>query len=355
MDDTPDNLRLLSGLLGEHGFRVRPVPSGALALQAASSDPPDLILLDINMPEMDGYEVCRRLKEIEGLTDVPVIFLTALTETADKVKAFTVGGVDYITKPFQFEEVMARVNTHLALRRTRLALEENYDRLWALEKLRDDLVHMIVHDFRTPLAVLCGNLSFLADEAPYLSEQTARDVRTAVAAAETLKRMANDLLDVSRLEEGKMPLVKTPSDLAEIAREVGTALAGLDRTREIAVVADREPEVLCDRTIVRRVIENMVNNAIKHTPAGGRIEITVASVPFGIRVTVADEGPGIPAEARRRIFEKFGTVATRQNSLYHSSGLGLAFCKLAVETHGGTIGVEDGDPRGSVFWFALPR
>lgn len=354
VDDTVENLRLLSGLLGEHGFRVRPVPSGRLALEAARSDRPDLILLDINMPEMDGYEVCRQLKENGELADVPVIFLTALSETADKVKAFTVGGVDYITKPFQFEEVLARVKTHVALRRARQALEENYERLWALEQLRDDLVHMIVHDFRSPLAVLCANLSFVADEAASFSEQTARDVGTAVAAANTIRRMANDLLDVSRLEEGKMPLATAECDIAQLARDVATGLAGIDRTRTIDVAVDDVSNVVCDRTIIHRVLENIVNNAIKHTPSGGRIQIAVASVPFGIRVTVADEGPGIPVEARRRIFEKFGTVANRQERAYHSSGLGLAFCKLAIEAHGGTIGVEDGNPRGSVFWFALP-
>ena len=124
VDDTPANLQLLTGMLKERGYKVRPVPSGKLALQAAKNDPPDLILLDIMMPEMDGYEVCERLKADEKLREIPVIFISALNETMDKVKAFGVGGVDYVTKPFQFEEVDARVSTHLKLQRQRRELKE---------------------------------------------------------------------------------------------------------------------------------------------------------------------------------------------------------------------------------------
>ncbi len=355
VDDTLDNLRVLSGLLGEHGFRVRPVPSGRLALQAAASSPPDLILLDINMPEMDGYEVCRRLKDTSGLADIPVIFLTALADTADKVQAFAVGGVDYITKPFQFDEVLARVRTHVALRRARQTLAESYERLRALETLRDDLVHMIVHDFRSPLTVLCGNLGFVAAEADSFSAQTAKDLRTAIRAANTITRMANDLLDVSRLEDGKMPLTRAECDIAAVARDVAAALAGLDRSRTFDVVASTAAPANCDGALVYRVMENIVNNAVKHTPAGSPIHIAVNAQPSRIRVSITDEGPGIPEDARQRIFEKFGAVTNRQSQAYHSAGLGLAFCKLAVEAHGGTIGVADANPRGSVFWFDLPR
>src|SRR5271163_3052378 len=124
VDDTPANLQVLAGMLKDRGYKVRPVPSGKLALQAAKHDPPDLILLDINMPEMNGYEVCEHLKADDKLKGIPVIFISGLTEQMDKVKAFTVGGVDYLTKPFQMEELHARVKTHLNLRRLHIALEE---------------------------------------------------------------------------------------------------------------------------------------------------------------------------------------------------------------------------------------
>ncbi|MGE0394789.1 MAG: response regulator [Vicinamibacterales bacterium] len=354
VDDTLENLRLLSGMLTEHGYDVRPVTNGPQALQAAEHDPPDVILLDVNMPEMDGYEVCERLKQTEPLKDVPVIFLTALSTTADKVRAFNTGGVDYITKPFQIEEVLARVRVHVALRRARAELEQNYGRLRDLERMRDDLVHMVVHDMRSPLTVLVGNLTFLEADVQRLGEQAVQDLRAAVEGARSLGRMANDLLDISRLEDGKLPIVPERCDLAQIARTVADGLGVLDRARVIEVEASGPVDALCDAGLVRRVVENLVNNAIKHTPAGGRIRIAVDRYDGGARVTVEDEGPGVPLDARERIFEKFGTVASRKDQTYHSAGLGLAFCKLAVGAHGGSIGVESGSRVGSAFWFELP-
>src|SRR3989339_730306 len=158
VDDTPANLQLLTGMLKERGYRVRPVPSGKLAIQAARSQTPDLILLDVNMPEMNGYEVCEQFKADAALREIPVLFISALGETMDKMKAFAVGGVDYVTKPFQFEEVDARVQTHLKLRRLQIEqerqnrqLRESYDQLKKLEELQDNLTHMIIHDMRSPL------------------------------------------------------------------------------------------------------------------------------------------------------------------------------------------------------------
>src|SRR5579871_6444829 len=140
VDDTPANLQVLTGMLKDRGYKVRPVPSGKLALVAARKDPPDLILLDINMPEMNGYEVCERLKADDQLKGIPVIFISALTEQLDKVKAFAIGGVDYLTKPFQIEELHARVETHLKLRRLQIELEEYSRHLeLAQDRLRRDL------------------------------------------------------------------------------------------------------------------------------------------------------------------------------------------------------------------------
>ncbi len=355
VDDTIENLRLLESMLGEQGYEVRPVTSGRLALSAATHDPPDLILLDITMPDMDGFEVCRRLKALDAVKDVPVIFLTALNETAHKVKAFDAGGIDYITKPFQMEEVLARVHTHVALRRASLELQRNYERLQNLERLRDDLVHMVVHDMRSPLMVLTMHLDFLRGEAAHvLSGQATEDLEAAVRGAGSLTRMANDLIDVSRLEDGKMPVQRGACDAAQIAEDVRAALGRWDRGRTIGVDARGPIEITCDRGLVFRVLENLVNNAIKHTPSEGRIEIAVARTEGQVRISVADEGRGVPRDAREKIFEKFGAVATRHGQQYHSAGLGLAFCKLAVEAHGGTIGVDDREPHGSTFWFELP-
>jgi len=168
IDDTPANLKLLEEMLRGRGYRVMQFPRGAMALKAAAKNPPDLILLDIMMPEMDGFEVCRRLKAEERLKEIPVLFISSLDDTDSKLKAFSEGGVDYVTKPFQETEVLAWVKTHLELRRKSLQIEtqkrqlqKNYDHLRELEELRDNLVHMIVHDMRSPLTGLLGNTQLL--------------------------------------------------------------------------------------------------------------------------------------------------------------------------------------------------
>jgi two-component system sensor histidine kinase/response regulator len=190
-------------MLATRGFDVRPVTSGQDALETIAHAPPDLVLLDVTMPGMDGFEVCARLKAHPEWQEIPVIFLTARTEVTDKVKGFSVGGVDYINKPFQLEEVQARVDSQLALRAAKKELAESLKRLQELERLRDDLVHMVVHDMRSPLSSLIMNLGLLKMQVSGELVETVDDV---VLAAKSLNRMANTLLDLSRLEEGKMPL-----------------------------------------------------------------------------------------------------------------------------------------------------
>ncbi len=264
------------------------------------------------------------------------------------------GGVDYVTKPFQLSEVMARVKVHVALRQAQAALSKNYEQLRALEKLRDDLVHMVVHDLRTPLSTLVANLEVLkAETQGVLQGESVNDLSAALGAAAVLRRMTNDLLDVSRLEAGQMPVSRAPTDLVEVARQVCASLSALDRDRRLEVHGEAAP-VSCDRELIHRVIENIVNNAIKHTPSGGRVCVSANVTAGAGRVTVEDEGPGVPASARLTIFDKFGALPARNERRHHSVGLGLAFCKLAVEAHGGRIGVEPGVERGSVFWFELP-
>jgi two-component system, sensor histidine kinase and response regulator len=356
VDDTAENLRLLANMLGDKGFEVRPVTSGRLALQAAERSAPDLVLLDINMPEMDGYEVCRKLKENERLREIPVIFLTALTETADKLKAFNMGGVDYISKPFQIDEVLARVKVHLALRRAQRELASNYDRLLELEKVRDHLVHLMVHDMRSPLMVIMSNLELIR---MMLGDDVSADVASgfdgAASGIKTLTDMTNDLLDVSKMEEGKLTLKLESCDVLGLARDVAKGISMLDSNRRITIDQDGSVLASCDSGVVRRIFQNLMSNAIKHTPDGTSVRVTAIETGATVRVSVIDKGQGVPVEAREKIFEKFGAVQTRQDRKYHSVGLGLAFCKLAVQAHGGKIGVDQADGGGSVFWFELTR
>lgn len=354
VDDTIENLRLLSNMLAEHDYEARPVTSGEQALRAAVQSPPDLILLDISMPGMNGFEVCQQLKADERTKDVPVIFLTAYSDMKHKIQAFEMGGVDYITKPFQIEEVLARVRTHIALRQAQMELKHSYDRLRTLENLRDDLVHMIVHDMGSPLTALRLRLDILKRSSHGLDAESLEDLDESHESVLALSRMTHDLIDVSRLEQGQMPLTLALHDLSELAREVATLMAPLDREKSIEVESSVTVDANCDRAIVRRIIENLVSNSIKHTPSGSSVEISLGRADGFVRVTVRDAGKGIPDEAREMIFEKFGTVEARHERRYHSAGLGLAFCKLAVEAHGGRIGVDSNDGSSNQFWFELP-
>ena len=353
VDDTPANLKLLEQMLHSQGHRVRAFPRGAMALSAAARNPPDIILLDINMPEMGGFEVCERLKADENLRDIPVIFISALTETSDKVKAFRVGGVDYVTKPFQFEEVHARLQAHLEIRRQRRELQTLYDKLREVESLRDALVHMLVHDLRSPLAVVLGNLEFV-EGMPM--EQDAQECLTdATQSAKVLMRIIDSILDVSKMESSQMKLTPTPVDLRAIIQEEFRRVEPLRAERTLSVSApDQTPSVLCDESLMRRVVQNLIGNAIKFTDAEtGRITAEVVGVDGVVRVTITDNGPGIPAEHHVRVFDKFFQVVAQRQGMIRSTGLGLTFCKLAVEAHGGRIGVESTVGQGSSFWFDL--
>ena len=351
VDDTVENLRVLSGMLAMRGFDVRPVTSGPEALQVVAHEPPDLVLLDVMMPEMSGFEVCTKLRENEDWKEIPVIFLTALTDVADKVKGFAAGGTDYITKPFQIEEVLARVDNQLALRQARRQLAESLAQLRGLERLRDDLVHMIVHDMRSPLSVLIGRLELLKT---HVAGPPQRTLDAALRSAVGLNRMADTLLDVSRLEQGQMPVNRAVWDLVKLTDEVRHALVSMDPKRVIDLDSRGPVMVACDAGLVRRVIENLVSNGIKHTPDGSHLQIQVKALPGRARIAVQDEGDGVPPEARQRIFQKFGALEARKERSYHSAGLGLAFCKLAVQAHGGAIGVDSVEPHGSLFWVELP-
>jgi signal transduction histidine kinase len=356
VDDTPENLTLLVGMLKEQGYRVRPVPSGELALQAAAAEPPDLILLDISMPGMDGFEVCERLKADPRLKDIPVLFLTARTDIEDKVRSFEVGGVDYVTKPFQFAEVNARVRTHLELRRQKRELERNYEKLTELQALRDSLVHMLVHDLRSPLSALVGFLGFLKEAETKFDPDQREDIEESLKAAKRIILMVNGVLDVNKLEAGKMTIHPALCDVLALGREVVASLESLTEGRTLAFLPEGELSGWLDRGLLFRVLQNLIANALKFAPkTGGRVELHIESTGEETRFEVVDNGPGVPPEYQDRIFEKFGQVEGGGRSRMFSTGLGLTFCKMAVEAHGGRIGVVSKGGKGSTFWFTLPR
>ena len=353
VEDDPDLNRQLCTALTDAGYAVDKAFDGEEGHYLGENEPYDAVVLDLGLPKMDGISVLESWRRSGKM--MPVLILTARDRWSDKVQGFDVGADDYVAKPFHLEEVLARVKAHVALRRTQVALNENYRRLRELERLRDDLVHMVVHDMRSPLTALEISLGLLEENRdPARSDDHSAILRMAIETTADLNRMANDLLDVSRLESGKMPLDLSMCDLTKVASEVRAAIGRIAPGRSIDVDASGPVEIRCDVAIVRRVMDNLVGNGIKHTPRGSRIHIDVVMLAGRARVAVHDEGPGVPLEARDKIFEKFETVATRAKPASHSAGLGLAFCKLAVEAHGGTIGVDARAPVGSTFWFELP-
>ena len=362
VDDAPANLKLLEEMLLGEDFRVIEFPRAAIALKAAAKNPPDLILLDVLMPEMDGFEFCRRLKADERLRDIPIIFISALGDAEDKIKAFFAGGLDYVTKPFQEAEVLARVKTHLALRRQQVQIEaqkrqlqENYDRLHELETLRDNLVHMLVHDMRSPLMGILGFAELLLNELKKLGhDELASDAGEILAIGCGLRDMVTTLLDISRMESNEMPLEKETCDLRQVVADALASLGALVKNSPVMFESPVEGMfAICDPGISRRVVANLVANAVKFAGRGGDVRVGLDRVSEGVRVTVRDSGPGIPPEYHKTIFEKFRQVATRKEGKNHSTGLGLTFCKLAVEAQGGQIGVDSEVGKGSTFWFIL--
>ena len=275
VDDTPANLQLLSGMLKDCGYKVRLALNGELALQSARRSPPDLILLDINMPGLSGYEVAGELKRDPALAKIPVIFISALAETLDKIARLHRRRHGYVTKPFHFEEVAARIKTHLQIRQLQMELErrnqelqQSNDELRRLQELRDNLVH--ADNSRPELATQFDD--WLHRFVPVQRRKEsfpsgAKDLSTALAAANKMAAMVRSLLDVSKMEAGQLKLHRTDCDLAALGREVFAMYESLRKTRRFAMDAPEKPLLAsADRDLISRVLQNLVGNALKYAP-----------------------------------------------------------------------------------------
>ena len=211
---------------------------------------------------------------------------------------------------------------------------------------------MVVHDMRSPILALLARLELLRGGVP---PEVAKDVEGAIDGATSLNRIATTLLDISRLESGRMPVRRSNTDLSMLAQSVVATAQRLQPTRSIVVEVYGDPVCNCDSDLTRRILENLVTNAIKHTSIDGAVRVVISGSSATIQISVSDEGLGVPPEARKRIFEPYAVAGTQAGAGYESFGLGLAFCKLAAEAQGGVIRIEDGVPRGSVFSVELPR
>ncbi|MBC8040461.1 MAG: PAS domain-containing protein [Opitutaceae bacterium] len=269
-------------------------------------------------------------------------------------KALLVSLADMLVSYLEMQRKQEDLESLVAIR-TR-ELKESYDRLQRLEQLRDDLVNMVVHDMRSPLTVVTMRLDLLQHVGKAgLSPDALVHLKSARESAEVVVRMARDLLDVSRMEENKLSLSRSTVDLTALLQGIVQSLSSLDVRRGFEIDPAYPVEVSCDSALITRVLENLIGNAIKHTPVGSAIRIAITQGDGAVRVAISDCGKGIPAEAQAKLFRKFGTVESRSGGSHHSVGLGLVFCKMVVEAHGGSIGVESAVGRGSTFWFDLPK
>lgn len=366
-DDVPANVELLFDQLHVLGFRAISATDGPSALAACFEHRPDLAILDVSMPAGDlgvddrstGFEVCRRIKRDPRTKTMPVIFVTALNDTTDRVKAIEAGGDDFLTKPHNRLVLGARVRSLLKLKGATEALGESLRKLREVEKMRDDLMKMIVHDLKTPLTSVLATTEMLLDgDYGQLTEPQRKALADSESKAEDLLALIGDLLEVSRIEEATMTLDLQPlapaALLEEVVHEWSLRFRQESATATIDV-SDDAPVFEADKALLKRVLGNLVQNALTHSSQAVALQLSAKRDGDGILITVADNGPGIPPEYHEVIFRKFERVKTPNIPRTRSSGLGLAFCKLVVDAHGGRIWVQSGgEGKGSSFHIALP-
>lgn len=398
VDDTPDNLRLLSIMLSESGYKVRKAINGERALQAVQAVPPDLILLDIRMPDMTGYEVCRHLKESQDSRDIPIIFISALDDVFDKVMAFDVGGIDYITKPFQSQEVLVRISTHLNIRKLQQALQaqnsqlqqEIGDRLAAEDALKilnqelearvqartaelqtaneqlrtleanlrqqlNVFLNAVSHDLRNPVM---GTALVLK----HLIEQRGDVVPVPHAILDRMERsnqrqlgLIDSLIETHAAEVWGITLHLQAVPLYGLAEEAIAdfqPMLAQEQATLVNHISSDLPSVTADPLQLSRVYQNLIANALKHNPRGLQITLNAQIDGSQIRCTVADSGIGINQEQRDRLFDLYFQGSQKRRSV--GLGLGLYLCQQIIQAHGGAIGVESEMGQGTIFWFTLP-
>jgi two-component system sensor histidine kinase/response regulator len=330
-------------------------PGGEMALAAAREEPPDVVLLDIRMPGIDGYEVCRRFKADKKLCAIPILFISALSATQDIVAGFELGGVDYITKPFRQAEVLARVQTHLALRQSFLALAAEHARLLSVERQRDLLTDLLVRDLNRPLQEVREQLNSIDEDT---RDSSPADPIGGLKAAIDGTRVLADMIAtgecLNRLVSDGVPLRCLAIPVQELFDSVcAGAFYPENSVRITTHVSVLCPVARCDVDLTERIIANLLANALKNSPEDTPIAITAGPIPNGVRIWVRDSGVPMPAR-HQRDFEKLGRVDLPAARRPPSVDLHLLFCKLAVEAQGGNFGVEDCDSGGRNFWFTLP-
>jgi signal transduction histidine kinase len=361
VDDNEANRALARSALEDEGYRVVLATNGAAGIEAFERDAPDCVLLDVRMPDIDGFTACERIRALPGGADTPIVFLTALRDVDTFDRALAVGGDDFLTKPVRPTELVARVQTALKLRRMRVELREHYE---LLKHQRDDLLRLqlqkerltafLVHDLKNPVNSMDLHAQVLLKD-PSLSEKARQSATLIRNEARQLGRMILNLLDLSKGDEGKLAARRSDIDLRALVTALLSELALTAEARRVRLEASVDANrISADQDLLWRLLVNLVENAIRHAPPETAVDVTAKADDGGVELSVRDRGPGVPSELKERIFDPF-VQAERTGGVQRTGrGLGLAFCRLAAEAHGGRIWVEDAGP-GAVFRVRIPH
>ena len=355
VDDTPPNLSVLFDFLNDNGFKVLVAQDGKRAIQKAKYAKPDLILLDVMMPEIDGFETCKRLKSDEETQDIPIIFMTALADTVDKVKGFKLGAADYITKPIQHEEVLARVMSQLKFSNLRKQLETRTVELEKRNMELDAFARTVAHDLKNPLNAVIGYTEMLIGECSTDTLPDEEMIETLHLVEQAGRKMVN-IIDALLLLAGvtkQAQVEKQILDMSEIITQVMQRLSYMIKKYQAEVkFPETWPNALGYAPWIEEVWTNYISNGMKYGGKPPQIEIGAQSEENGmIRFWVRDNGPGLGAEAQAKLFTPFTRLHTHRAE---GHGLGLSIVQQVVEKLGGQVGVESREGEGSQFYFTLP-
>ncbi len=355
VDDDALTRRSLRAMLERAYYQVETAEGGDEALRILPDYKPDLVLLDIQMPVMDGLEVCRQIRERPNGDLLPVIFLTGDERPDIHSLAFQVKGDDFLRKPVLSAELVVRIRSLMRLKRLQAEIQAERDNLLDLQKQREQLFEFIVHDLKNPLSAIQAGLQLLGDreEGAPLPQAQLRRLRDT---SQYMGRMIQDILDIGRAEQVGLELRKTRIRLYQwlpaLLKEVESLAHA--RAHDLAWACAPDLEVEADPEFLRRLLLNLLDNAMKYSTAGSSTRLEAHRTESGVRLEVRDQGQGVPEHLREHIFRKFARLDDGQPDSRTSSGLGLTFCQLVAEAHQGRIWVEGNEPRGSVFMFELP-
>lgn len=346
VDDEEVSRDLLKALLRRQDYQFISATDGKNALSILDQIMPDVILLDVMMPDMDGFQVCRTLKNTPKWKHIPIILITALTGKDDLARGIEAGADDFLNKPVNGLELRARVKSMLRIRK-------QYDDLQESLRLREDLAGMIVHDMRTPLSSIVGFSQLLLSLSLVPSEKGKDYVKTIQTQAMRINGFLTDMLFMAKIEQGHPVLNPSPTTIQQIVETVLPSHQMIANSRQITLHAETPAEpiaIVVDVNLFQRVVDNLLSNALKFSPPESAVLVRVETQPGDSHflLQVIDEGPGIPEQDQARIFNRYEIADTKQKNI-PQIGLGLAFCKMVVEAHQGQIEVANNHPNGSIF------